>query len=306
MTTAPWAKIKDAIRGRILRSEFEDAIGRLGHLEPTVGGRAMLGMATGFQALAMKYGPFSNISILGKRKIASELRKEAKKAFIFNMGEGHGLALLSMLIEAETLNSNDAKHVFIEINKMLSAALEVGKHSAEEPIERAEVIAEPKKPKPLTQPYILLTQKQQKKQAPEGGENTPLTLPKRNLFAFVKSSWHGDTPLWHVVLVYGFGLGTILALLVPMIFYGTVRLFGSVKALIVPITLLLSLFAWLLAISFFIWITVSIWRCAAHSKFKGLARLLLVMWIIGAIGRIAASSSDYYHKYVAHAEQQKR
>jgi hypothetical protein len=112
-------------RGNVLRKEFEDSMLRLPALGDEVNLRASLTMADGFHKLAQRFGSLSNVSNDGKKKIAAQLKEEAKQSFDFDMGRGYGLALLSMLFESEALPGEDAEYVSRMALQMLQAALQV-------------------------------------------------------------------------------------------------------------------------------------------------------------------------------------
>ncbi|MCI0564003.1 MAG: hypothetical protein MN733_36470 [Nitrososphaera sp.] len=109
-------------RGSVLRKELDDAIMRLSGVGDDVKLRASLAMADAFHKLTQKLGSLANVSNDGKKKIAAQLNEEGKQSFDFDMGHAYGLALLSMLVEAEALPGDDAKYVHRMTLEILQAA----------------------------------------------------------------------------------------------------------------------------------------------------------------------------------------
>ena len=79
-----------------------------------------------------------------------------------------------------------------------------------------------------------------------------ITVPRLD---FVRSSWDGSERLWKVFWIYGVMAGTAI---------GTGVHFAS-KVLSVPELLLVTA----TALSWALWVTVSLWRCAFNSSWRG-------------------------------------
>jgi len=74
--------------------------------------------------------------------IAAQLNEEGKQSFDFDMGHAYGLALLSMLLEAEALPGEDAKYVHRMTREMLQAALQAYEGGPGEMKDKADVAIE--------------------------------------------------------------------------------------------------------------------------------------------------------------------
>jgi hypothetical protein len=110
-------------RGNVLRKELDDAIMHLNGLGDEVELRASLAMADAFHKLTQKLGALANVSNDDKKEIAAQLREKGKQFFDSDMGHAYGLALLSMLLETETLLGDDAEYVHHVTHDILQAAL---------------------------------------------------------------------------------------------------------------------------------------------------------------------------------------
>lgn len=129
-------------RSNVLRKELDDAILRLSGLGDEVKVRASLAMADAFHKLTQRPVSLANVSNEGKKKIAAQLNDEGKRSFDFDMGHAYGLALLSMMIEAEALPGADAMYVQRITREMLQAALQAYEGGTDKSKDEADVAIE--------------------------------------------------------------------------------------------------------------------------------------------------------------------
>ncbi len=110
---------------------------------------------------------------------------------------------------------------------------------------------------------------------------------------FIMNAWRGKTQL--SLVFWGYYLGFQIAF---VIFFVTVvpllpKPSSGLAATVTTLTF--SLFV----LSYIVWIYVSIWRSAGSSKpvYKIIARIFVIMAVIGTAGRMAATGIESYSKY---------
>ena len=113
--------------------------------------------------------------------------------------------------------------------------------------------------------------------------------------SLIKECWRGERPLG--VVFWGY----------YVVFFFTFLLsFGLlVAALPEPLRLIVVVPGVLFLLPYNVWILVSIWRCARNSKpiWKVLARIWVVMVIVGGAGRLTATWIESYQYYSNKAKQ---
>ena len=120
--------------GDVLRKEVEDSIFRLQSADKHVNAICVQTMASTYRKIENSYGPLSNVSNKGKLQIAKTLLEQAKNIFDNNMGQGHGLFLLSAYLKAQALPGEDAQFVIQVTQDVLEKAQELTKDGREHPI----------------------------------------------------------------------------------------------------------------------------------------------------------------------------
>jgi hypothetical protein len=82
-----------------------------------------MAFTSGYLEINQTHGFMSNISEDGKKRLAKKVLAIAKKDFVFDMGRGHGLFLISAYLEAQTLPGKDAAFVRFIADGLLAEAL---------------------------------------------------------------------------------------------------------------------------------------------------------------------------------------
>ena len=118
----------DKARARVLRTAFEDSMRRLSTASQDVQARYTALFANCYRVIDKEYGSVSKISNKDKLTLSSQLKNEADKIILTDVGHGYGLIMLSAFLEARALRGKDAYFVRQNTRELLTRALRATKN----------------------------------------------------------------------------------------------------------------------------------------------------------------------------------
>lgn len=110
-------------RTEIMRRVVDDALLRLSAADDGVNARVIARMSSEYEYWAHELGPVEKLPNKAKHKIRKSLLRQAKSRLSEDVGDGYGLALLSLYVEAQAYYGEDADYVTARLQPMIDNAI---------------------------------------------------------------------------------------------------------------------------------------------------------------------------------------
>lgn len=110
-------------RTEIMRRVVDDALLRLCAADEGVNARVIARMSSAYEHWTHELAPVEKLPNEAKHKIRKTLLRQAKLRLSEDVGDGYGLALLSLYVEAQAYEGEDADYVSARLQPMIDNAI---------------------------------------------------------------------------------------------------------------------------------------------------------------------------------------